>query len=236
MHRIAVLTNARERDPEYRARVLAFHEGLSDLGWEEGKNVHIEFWYSEGEPQRLKTLAAEIVSSKPDVIHCIGTPPTLAAKGMTRAIPIVFVAVFDPVAIGIVSSLARPGGNLTGFANYEYSIGAKWLALLKEVAPKVKRVLVIADPANPGRIGFTEAIQSAADAIGVTITPAEIHEESNIAHDINNFAVGADGAIIALPDGAVNSRRAQIIAAAAEHRTPAIYPARNYVLSGGLMF
>jgi putative ABC transport system substrate-binding protein len=230
LRRIGVHMGFASDDPEGMVRVGAFLQGLQELGWALGRNVQIDYrWASDGE--RIRTSAAELVALAPDVILIA----VAALQRATRTLPIVFVGVTDPVGAGYVESLARPGRNATGFTQFEYGMSAKWLELLKQIAPRVTRVAVIRDPDNTAGIGQLAAIQPVAPSFGVELRPIDPHDAGEIERAIAAFAREANGGLIVLTGGLAASHRGLIMTLAARHRLPTVYPARYYVAEGGLI-
>jgi putative ABC transport system substrate-binding protein len=222
-------------DPDSAAKVTAFREALARLGWIEGRNVDIAVRWSDGDAQRVKDYAAELVAAKPDVLVSDGGPPVSEFHRLTSTIPIVFAEVPDPVEIGLVASLASPGGNVTGFTHFEFSMGGKWLQTLKELAPGMTRVAFLLSPEHPAWPGFLRAITAAGQSAGVDVTPAGIHDAAEIRDAIEAFAAKPNGGLIILPSPPTTVHRDLIIALAARHKLPAIYPFRYFVVDGGLM-
>ena len=235
VRRIGFLTGgSSERDAEWQAFVAAFKEGLQKLGWTEGHNVRIELRWPGADADRRRAYAAELVNLKPDVIVAGGTSSLAPLSQATRTIPIVFAQVSDPVRAGFVKSLVRPDGNITGFALYEYAIAAKWLELLKQIAPRVRRVAVICDPTLTANAGQLPEIVSAAPSFGVQLSTHAVRNAAEIERAIEEFAPVADGGLVVLPNPFAINYRGHIIALAAKHRLPAVYPYRLHVASGGL--
>jgi putative ABC transport system substrate-binding protein len=234
IRRVGVLMNTAD-DPEGHFRVAAFVQGLQELGWSDARNVRFDIRWALGEPDRLHKSAAELVASAPDALLANTTPAVAALRQATTTVPIVFVGLIDPVGAGIVASLARPGGNTTGFALFEYGISGKWLALLKEIAPGVTRAAVLRDAATAAGTGQLGAIQAVAPSLGIELSPIALHDASAIERDIAAFARGIDRGLIvtAGPFGAVHYNF--ITALAAQHRLPAVYPFRYFVDGGGLI-
>jgi putative tryptophan/tyrosine transport system substrate-binding protein len=234
IRRVGVLMNTAD-DLEGHSRVAAFVQGLQELGWSDARNVHFDIRWALGEPDRLHKSAAELVASAPDALLANTTPAVATLQQATTTVPIVFVGLIDPVGAGIVASLARPGGNTTGFALFEYGISGKWLALLKEIAPGVTRAAVLRDAATAAGTGQLGAIQAVAPSLGIELSPIALHDASAIERDIAAFARGIDRGLIvtAGPFGAVHYNL--ITALAAQHRLPAVYPFRYFVDSGGLI-
>jgi len=236
MRRIGVLAVYGEHDPEAQVRVTAFRQTLQGLGWTEGGNVVTEYRWGAGDADRARTFAAEITALKPDVILAHGTPAVTALRAATRTIPVVFVVVTDPVGAGHVQGLARPGGNITGFSTFEPEIGGKWLELLKGVAPDLKRVAGILDPAFKGFAGVWREIQTIAPRFGLSVTSVSFHAPADdFESAVVAFAREAGGGLIVLPTALNAIQRQRILSVAARSRLPAIYPFRFYAADGGLM-
>jgi ABC-type uncharacterized transport system substrate-binding protein len=234
VRRIGVLTNLASDDPESLSRIGAFLQGLQELGWTDGRNVRIDYRWGVGDPARNAKYAAELVALAPDVILATGAPTVEPLMRATRTVPIVFVQMTDPVGGGAVESLARPGGNATGFTNAEYGMSGKWLELLKEIAPGVKRAAVLRD-INPTGIGQFAAIQAVAPSLGVALRPLGAGNVGEIERMVAAFAREPNGALIVTPSGLSIVHRDPIIALAARHRLPAIYGLRAFVTDGGLI-
>jgi len=233
MRRIGVLMYWTADDAEGQARLAAFAQALQQLGWSDGRNLRIDTrWASAAD---IRRYAAELVALAPDVLLASTSPSVAALQQVTRTIPIVFAAVTDPVGQGFVASLARPGGNTTGFALYEYGIGAKWLELLKEIAPGVTRVAVLREPTLPFTSGELGAIQGAGSSLRVEVSPLGVRDAGDITPDIAAFAREPNGGMIVLASPSTNAHRNLIIELAAQHRLPAVYTARYFVTDGGLM-
>ena len=235
MRRIGVLTGYAESDPEGQARVGAFQQGLRELGWIASRNVWIDVRWAAADPSLLRTYAAEIVEMTPDVILVNNAQGLAAVQGERRDVAIVFAGVSDPVGLHFVDSLARPGGNVTGFTTFEFSPVAKLLEALKEIAPGVTRVALIFDPDNPSSIGHLRSLESAAPSFAVESIAAAIHSPGEIERTIETFAREAKGGLVVPPNTTLTSHRDLIIASAARHRLPAIYPFRVFATAGGLM-
>ena len=236
MRRIGVMVANAESDPEGQTRIMAFRQGLRELGWIEGRNVRIDYRWAAGEPDRARTYATELVALAPDVILAQGTPALAALHRATRSIPVVFVVVVDPVGAGYVQSLAQPGGNITGFSTFEPEIGGKWLELLKEITPGLRRVAGISDPAFEGFAALSRAIESIALGFGLEFTSVVFHEPTDdIESAVAAFAQEPGGGLIVLPTAINSIYRDRIFSLAARDRLPAIYPFRHYATSGGLM-
>jgi putative ABC transport system substrate-binding protein len=235
VRRIGVLMSLAADDPESSARLTAFIRGLQELGWSEGRNVRIDIRWSAGVAEEFRKYAAELVALAPDALVAISTPSVAALQHATRSVPIVFVQVVDPVGSGFVETLARPGGNATGFTVSEYSISGKWLELLKEIAPGTTRAVVLRDPSSPVGIGTFGALQAVAASSGVELRPGDVRDAGEIERAITALAHGSNVGLVVLPGGLAAVRRDLIIALAARHRLPAAYPFRYYVDSGGLV-
>ena len=234
MRRIGVLVSGLAADdPEWQARGTAFVQGLQELGWTDGRNVRVEYRFGLGDPDRLRKFAAELVALAPDVVLAGGGVAVPALQRATRTLPIVFANVGDPVGLGLVSSLARPGGNTTGFMTVELGVSGKWLELLKQIAPRVTRVAVLRS-FGPTGVGALSAIQAVAPSLGVELTPVGVRDADEIEHGITAFARGPNDGVIVTGQLQRNLREA-ITALAARHRLPAIYPYRAFVTEGGLI-
>jgi putative ABC transport system substrate-binding protein len=218
-----------------QARVVAFRQGLEKLGWSEGRNITMDVRFAASAPERYDLLAKELVAVQPEVIFAWTTPIVAALQRATRAIPIVFVSVSDPVGSGLVASLARPGGNATGLLLYEASIIGKWLAMLKEIAPGLTRVALMANPQTTPFQSFVQAAEAAAPSLAIEVVPSPIATAADIERTIDTLAQTPNGGLAVLPDGTSILHRDLIIVLAARHRLPAVYPFRFYVSAGGLM-
>jgi putative tryptophan/tyrosine transport system substrate-binding protein len=233
--RIGVLMHLAADDPESLVRVAAFAQGLQELSWKLGTNVQIDTRWAAGDAEQFRKYAAELVALAPDVILASATPSVGALQRATNTVPIVFAAVTDPVGQGFVASLARPGGNTTGFAVYEYGIGPKWLELLREIAPRVTRVAVLRDPTLASTSGLLGAIQGVAPSMGMDVSPLGMRDEGEIERGITAFARGSNGGLIVLAAPLASVHRELIAALAARHQLPAVYSLRFYVTGGGLI-
>ena len=236
MRRIGVLMSFAASDPESQMRLAAFEKGLRELGWVEGRNLRTEYRFAAGGGDLLRSHAAELVRMAPDLILANSTPVMAALQEQRRTLPIVFVQVTDPVGQGLVPNLARPGGNLTGFTNFEFSIGTKWLETLKEIAPRVTRVALVFNPDTAPFAGlFRQPVEAAAPSFGVTPSLAAGRDAAGIERAIDAFAREPNGGLMVLPDVSTTNHRELIIALAARHRLPAVYPYRYFAASGGLL-
>jgi putative ABC transport system substrate-binding protein len=233
--RIGLLLNLPEDDPETRARLSAFLQGLQELGWSEGRNIHIDYRWGVGDSDRHRTNAAELVALAPDAILVHGSPIMGPLQRATRNVPIVFVAVADPVAGGFVATLARPGGNATGFTDIEYGLSGKWLDLLKQIAPGVTRAAVIRDADQVSGGGQLGALQAVASSIGVDVSPVGVRDAGEIEGAVAAFTRQPNGSLIVTASALAQIHRALIITLAAQHRLPAVYPQRLFVTDGGLI-
>jgi putative ABC transport system substrate-binding protein len=232
--RIGVLvSNLSADDPEWQARGNAFVQGLQELGWSVGRNLRIDYRWGLSDVTRRRKGAEELVAMQPDVLFAAAGPAAAALQEATRTLPIVFTNVPDPVGAGYVDSLARPGGNITGFMNIEYGLGGKWLELLKQIAPQVARVGVFRSQGVEGASQFA-AIQSVAPLLGVEITPISVRSDAEIERAVSDFGRAANGGLIVTFGIGGTSPRDLIVSLAARHRLPAVYFARNYVTNGGL--
>ena len=235
MRRVGVLNTLAADDGMGQARNGVFLQGLQQAGWTIGRNVQIETRWAAGDADRLRTYAAELVALAPDVILVTGNAGAAPLLQATRTVPIVFVIVPDPVGAGFVDSLARPGGNATGFTSFEYGLSAKWLELLKEIAPGVKRVGVLRDPALAAGPGQFAAIQSMAPSLGVEVSPVNVREVAEIERAIATYARSANSGLVVTGSALLAVHRHRIIALAARHKLPAVYPERSYIHDGGLI-
>jgi len=236
MRRIGVLSNLAADDPEAQARNAAFLQALAQLGWTDGRSVRIDFRWGAADAERNRRHASELVALAPDVILVTGSPALEPLQRATRNIPIVFLQVTDPVGAGLVASLAHPGGNITGFTNYDYGMTAKWVELLKEIAPRVTRALVPRD-INATGIGQFAAIAAVGPLLGLELRPADVRDIGELERAIAEFAQGSKGdrGLIVPGSGWIIVHRQQIVALAARHRLPAVYPLRFFVADGGLI-
>ena len=232
--RIGVLVHGSQTGAIWQQRLAAFREGLEGLGWQEGRNIHIETLFSDNNYDRLPQVAQELVALSPEVIFANTTPATKALQKETRTTPIIFVQVSDPTGAGVVASLARPGGNTTGFLFYEASIAGKWLGMLKET-PHLTRAALLGNPKGFPYDYFLRITKAIAPSLGVEIIPAPIANAEDIDRSIESFARVPNGGLLVPPDNAVDEHRDLVIALAARHRLPAVYASREFVAAGGLM-
>jgi putative tryptophan/tyrosine transport system substrate-binding protein len=236
MRRIGALMSQAADDPEVPPRVSAFAQGLQERGWTVGGNVRIDYRWGASDLDRFRKYAAELVALAPDVILATGSSVVGALQQASRTVPIVFVAAIDPVGSGFAASLARPGGNATGFTAYDFSMSGKLLELLKEIAPAVNRVAVIRDPFVPAGSGGFASIQTVAPSFGIELTPVGVRDADEIERSIAAFASGLnDGLIMVGPPSTVMLHRDLIITLAARHRLPAVYPISYFATFGGLI-
>jgi ABC-type uncharacterized transport system substrate-binding protein len=236
MRRIGVLLGYPEGDLQAQANVVALREGLRRLGWIEGHNIQIDLRWAGGDADKARTFAKELVSIAPDVIVPSTNQVTAIVQQETHTIPVVFAFVGDPVGSGFVAHLARPGGNITGFAGFENSIGGKWVEILKEIAPNVRRVGFIFNPEAAPNIGFFHAAETAAPLLGVEVTALAVHNSSDIEHGIMTVAAEPDGVgVIVAPHAVTVSNRELITGLAARYRLPTVYSDRYFAESGGLI-
>jgi putative ABC transport system substrate-binding protein len=236
MRRIGFIMNVAADDPEGLRRITAFAQSLQQLGWTDGHNVQIVARWTAGNPDVLRKYAAELVALGPDVIVAVAGPTIQALQRATRTVPIVFVGIADPVSAGFVASLARPGGNTTGFLSFEYGTSAKWLELLKEIDPRVTRAAVLrGEPTNPNSLGLLAAMQGVAPSLRMELRPIDVRKTIEMERAIAEFARGPGGGLIVIPLGQTIRSRGLISAVAARHRLPAVYGSRIFVADGGLL-
>jgi putative ABC transport system substrate-binding protein len=234
--RMGVLLPYAADDPEIKSRLTTFRRTLEQLGWSEGRNVHIDYRFAAGSSARYRPLAQELIALQPEVIVAVTTPVVATLQQETRAIPIVFTSVSDPIGAGFVASLARPGRNLTGVLLYEAGIMGKWLALLKEIAPRLTRAALLGNPNTTPFDYFQRAAESVAPSLTIELVPSAIGDaEANIERVVESFATTGNGGLVVLPDTTTLIHRDLIVALAARSRLPAVYPLRVFVGSGGLM-
>jgi putative ABC transport system substrate-binding protein len=236
MRRIGVLMAYAESVPEAQAWVAAFREGLQKLGWTEGRNIRIDIRWATGDREAIQRFAKELVALQPDLIVSSTTPPTAALLQQTRAIPIIFALVADPIGSGFVASFPRPGGNVTGFINYEPTIASKWLELLKEIAPRVNQVAFLFNPATaPHFEYYLNPFKAAAASFGLEAIAAPVRDTSELESVIAAQAREPNSGLMVMPDSFTTSRRVEIISLAARYRLPVIYPYREFAEVGGLL-
>ncbi len=231
---IGMLNTLESDDPEAQARVAVFEQALEQLGWVVGRNLKIEIRQIGGDVGRLHSYVAELVALVPDVIVTIGGAAITPMQQATRTIPIVFVNAPDPVGAGVVQSMARPGGNITGFSNFEYPMSGKWVELLKQIAPNLTPALVLRDPASAAGIGQFAAVRAVAQSLGVEIAPVDVRDTDEIERNVAAFARSGNGGMI-VTAGGTGARRKLIISLAARHKLPSVYPYRYYAVDGGLV-
>jgi putative ABC transport system substrate-binding protein len=234
IRRIGVMMPLAESDSETQVRIAALRESLRKLGWIEGRNLRIDYRWGVSDPERARTVAKELVGLIPDVILPSTTQMLAAVQAETHSIPIVFVNVSDPIGTGLVASLARPGGNVTGFTNFEYATGGKWLEILKEIAPAVTRVALIANLKNPNTALYMRTIEPAAPGLGLHLSVAGVNDVAEIERAIEASAREAKVGLLIMPDPLTIAHRELIVALAARHGLPVAYPYRYFVTIGGL--
>jgi ABC-type uncharacterized transport system substrate-binding protein len=236
MRRIGMLTGGpRPDDQDAQANIAAFLEGLKQLGWVDGRNVRIDYRWGLGQADTIRRQAAELVALAPDVVLSSGAASLAQLMQATHTVPIVFVNVSDPVGGGFVDSLSRPGGNTTGFMQFEYDLSGKWLELLRQIAPNVTHAAVLRDPALPSGIGQFAVIQSVAPSVGVEVRPVSVRDAAEIERAIAAFARSPNSGLIVTSSALTVRHRELIIALAARHKLPAVYYRRYFVATGGLI-
>jgi putative ABC transport system substrate-binding protein len=235
VRRIGVFMPGMADDPEGQAHNAAFLQRLGELGWIVGRNVRIDYRWGGGDLEHYHVIAAELIALSPDVILALGYSIVSALQKATRSVPIVFAGVTDPVGGGLVASLARPGGNATGFVTSEFGFAGKWLELIKEIAPRVTRVAVLRDSAVASQIALFGSMQSAASSLRVELRPIDTRDPSEMERAVAGFASEPNGGLIASTGAGVMLHRELIVTLAARHRLPAIYSYRSHVMSGGLI-
>ena len=234
MRHIGVLMGLAENDPDSKARLTGFRQGLERLGWSEGRNVRIDYRFAPANVGQAQVPARELVALQPDVILGQGTPVVAALQRESQAIPIVFVNVSDPIGSGLVASLARPGGNLTGLLQYEASIAGKWLAMLKEIAPRLARAALVMNPIGSYDY-FRQSAEALAPSLKIELVLSPVGTAADIERTIESFARVPNGGLLLPPDNMTSTHRDLIISLAAKHRLPAVYSLRVFVAAGGLM-
>jgi putative tryptophan/tyrosine transport system substrate-binding protein len=234
--RVGVLIPGNPDDPISRANIAALLQGLEKLGWTDGRKIRLNYRWAGGDPGRVPTLAKELVALKPELIIAVTTTACIALKQETTTIPVVFVNVVDPIGSGLVASLARPGGNFTGFIHFEPSMASKWLELLKQVAPWVVRVAILYSPRTLSSSGvYVRAVDAAAPSFAITAVTTPANDAAEIEETINAFAGAPNGGLIVLPDATPVVNRGLIVALAARDHLPAVYPFGFFARDGGLM-
>jgi ABC-type uncharacterized transport system substrate-binding protein len=234
VRRVGMLNILGPDDPEAHARRAVFEQTLQQSGWAVGRDLTIETREVGADPDTLRRYAAELVALAPDVIFSIGSLPTSSLQQATRTIPVVFMNVTDPVGAGVVESMAHPGGNMTGFSNFEYSMSGKWAELLKQIAPHLSRALVFRDPTSASGIGQFAVVRSVAQSLGVELTPVNVRDTGEIDRAVAAFARSDNGGVIVTTGGAAAHRKL-IISLAARYKLPSVYPYRYYAVDGGLI-
>jgi len=235
MRRIGVLMNRATDEPEDQAYLAAFRQALQQMGWPDGRKVQIDYRWASGDADLVRKYAAELVALAPDVILAAGSPSVAALQRVSRSLPIVFVRVSDPVGGGLVDSLARPGGNVTGFMQFEYSFSGKWLELLKQIAPQVTRAAVLRNADNRAGTGEFAAIQSMAQSLDVELRPVDTRDAGEIERAVTAFARSPNGGLIVAPSATTGGNRDLIVTLAARHKLPAVYADRSEAAGGGLV-
>jgi putative ABC transport system substrate-binding protein len=235
MRRIGMLMGQAANDPEGQTRIIALVQGLAQLGWTFGQNARIDTRWGAGNPDDIRKYAEELAGLAPDIILADGASTVGPLLQVTRSVPVVFMTVVDPVGAGFVTSLARPGGNATGFTNFEYGLSGKWLELLKQISPGVTRAAVLRDPAISAGIGQFAAIQSMAPSLGVEVIAVNVRDAADIERDVTAFARSPNGGLIVTGSALTVLHRNLIIALAAQHRLPTVYFQRFLVMGGGLI-
>jgi ABC-type uncharacterized transport system substrate-binding protein len=235
VRRIGALMAYSANDPQAQIRNAAFLQGLQQLGWIVGQNVQIDYRFSGGNIDDTRRYAAELVALAPDVIFAPGTSALGPLLQVSRSVPIVFAIIIDPVGSGFVNSMARPGGNVTGFTAFDYGIGAKWLEVLKEIAPNVTRAAVIRDPAVAAGLGMWAAIQSASPSVAIEVSPINMTDAGEIERAVAAFARGPNGGVITTGSALTVIHRDLIIALVARYKLPAVYYEKHYAAAGGLI-
>jgi len=235
IRRIGVLMSVAADDPRWKALLAGLRDGLARLGWIEGSTIHIDYRFAGGDPDQFSVLAKELVALHPEVIFAQSTPVTAALQRETHAIAIVFVEVSDPIGSGFIASLAHPGGNLTGIIQYEPGIAGKWLAMLKEIAPNIARVALLANPKGTAYDYFLQNATAAASSLGIEIISSPVDNVADIERSISSLARQDNSGLLCPPETFITAHRNLVIALAAKHRLPAVYAWRYFVTDGGLM-
>ena len=235
VRRVSVIMGFAEADPVWQAYLATFRQRLHEFGWTEGRNVRFDYRFTGESAARMRSAAAEVVAMAPDVIFVSTNPVVSAVLEETRSIPIVFTWVSDSVGSGYMSNLAHPGGNITGFHNYEPALGQKWMGILKEIAPAVRRVAFVHVPEITANVAFMRAGEASGAALGISVSGAGVRNEADLERVLTNFAQEPDGGLIVTPSPLTATRREVIVDLAARCRLPAVYPFRFYAESGGLI-
>jgi len=236
VQRIGVLMNLAADDTEAQARLAAFQQGLEKLGWSEGRNIHLDVRFAlPTNEQQVQMLVKELLALSPDVVVAPGTAPTAAFRRESRNVPIVFIAVGDPVGMGFIANLAQPGSNLTGLTLYEGSIAGKWLAMLKEIDPRVTRAAFIINPKTSSFAHFAREAETMAQSLGIELALSTIENAGDIGRVFESFANLPNGGLVLPPDATTTANRDRVVALAARYRLPAVYAWRQFVTAGGLM-
>jgi putative ABC transport system substrate-binding protein len=235
MRRIAMFMPGMADFTEYQVGNAAFLQALGELGWIVGRNIRIDYRWGEGNVERYPAIAAELVSHAPDAVLALGYATVSALERASRTVPIVFVNVVDPVGGSLVASLAHPGGNTTGFLSLEFGFSGKWLELLKEIAPTVKRIGVMRDPAIPSQIGMFAGIQSVAPSLGIELRPIDLRDADEMERAVTAFGGEPNSGLIVTPSAQANRFHRMIVTLAARQRLPAVFSSRSDVVSGGLI-
>jgi putative tryptophan/tyrosine transport system substrate-binding protein len=236
IRRVGVLMNLAEDDPDSKLRLMAFQQGLEKLGWSEGRNIHLDVRFAlPTNEQQVQMLVKELLALSPDVVVAPGTAPTAAFRRESRNVPIVFIAVGDPVGMGFIANLAQPGSNLTGLTLYEGSIAGKWLAMLKEIDPRVTRAAFIINPKTSSFAHFAREAETMAQSLGIELALSTIENAGDIGRVFESFANLPNGGLVLPPDATTTANRDRVVALAARYRLPAVYAWRQFVTAGGLM-
>ena len=234
VRRVGVLSNPGADDAEMQSRTAAFAQGLRELGWTVGGNLQIEYRWSNGNAERLRSHAAELIALEPDVVLATSGVSIMPLLEASRRVPIVFAQTIDPVGLGVVESLSRPGGNITGFTQFEYSIPPKWLELLKQIAPAITHAAVLRDPFDPPGLGQWAAMQSVASVFAVELRVVNVRDKDAIERGITRIAEFPNAGLLITASAPANVHRQLILGLAERHRLPAVYPYRYFVVAGGL--
>ena len=236
MRRIGLLMSVPENDPQGQTRIAAFREGLQKLGWMESRNIRIDYRWDGSDAELRQRAAMELIALKPEVVLTAGTTPTASVLKQTSTIPAIFVNVSDPIGSGFVASLSRPGGNVTGFMNFEASMAGKWLELLKQIAPHVVKVVFLFNPTTaPYAESYLSTFRTAALSFGVKTMAAPVRSVAEIEAAVEKQAQEQNGGIIVMPDGFMSAKRVEVTSSIAQHRLPAVYPYRFFTDIGGLL-